>query len=156
MDGLSDATRKMGLTIDRGARTIRFERSFAAPPNAVFEAWTTPDHVACWWDPDGVPLAECEIDLRPGGAFRFVSLAHSEMPFTGVYRLISPPERLEFDAMGAAGRVMLERDGEGTLMIVEIECPSTDHFDHFLKVGVHEGTARTLDNLVAYLAPRSR
>jgi uncharacterized protein YndB with AHSA1/START domain len=155
MPATSAAASKTGLTIDRDAGTIRLVRDFAAPPPVIFDAWTKPEHVACWWDPAGERLAECDIDLRPGGAFRFVSRAHPQMPFTGVYREIQRPERLAFDALGSQGRVMLQGVGAGTRMVVEIECASPEHLEQFLKMGIDTGTAQTLDNLVAYVGQRS-
>lgn len=140
-----------GFSIDQDAHTIRLERRFAAPRAAVFDAWTKPEQVTCWWDPAGVPLAACEIDLRVGGSFAFVSRSHPGMPFSGVYREIVAPERLVFDALGALGRVLLQEAVGGTHLVVEIVCPSKEHFEQFLKMGVHEGTSRTLDNLVAYV-----
>jgi uncharacterized protein YndB with AHSA1/START domain len=140
-----------GVAVDRDACTIRLERRFDAARSQVFEAWTTPEQVACWWDPAGERLAACEIDLRVGGAFAFVSRGHPEMPFSGVYREIVPPERLVFEALGATGRVNLEEAAGGTRMVVEIVCASKDHLDQFLRMGVHAGTSRTLDNLVAYV-----
>jgi uncharacterized protein YndB with AHSA1/START domain len=145
---------KTGLTVDREANTIRLVREFGAPPPVIFDAWTQPEQVACWWDPAGERLTECDIDLRPGGSFKFVSRAHPEMPFTGIYREIQPPERLEFDALGSKGRVSLQRAGAGTRMVVEIECSSAEHLEQFLKMGVEAGTAQTLDNLVAYVGQR--
>ena len=56
------------VVVDRDTHAIILTRMFAAPREQVFEAWTRPEHVTCWWDPAGDPLAECEIDLRPGGA----------------------------------------------------------------------------------------
>ena len=140
------------VVIDRDARTIVLTRVFSAPCEQVFEAWTRPQHVTCWWDPTGQPLAECEIDLRPGGAFRFVNQhppgAHR---FAGVYREIAPPRRFTFEAMGAIGRVSLDETGGKTLLTVTIECSSTEQFDQFLKMGIDTGTAATLDNLAAYV-----
>ncbi len=52
------------LGIDRASNTIRLARDFDAPPSDIFEAWTKPEHVTCWWDAAGDPLAVCEIDLR--------------------------------------------------------------------------------------------
>ena len=75
-----------GFAIDHGAHIIRFEREVNAPREEVFEAWTTPEEVTAWWDPDGEPLVTCEIDLRVGGAFAFATRAHSEMPFAGSTR----------------------------------------------------------------------
>jgi uncharacterized protein YndB with AHSA1/START domain len=143
--------RSATLVIDHAAHCIRLERRFAAPPGQVFEAWTRPEHVACWWDPAGDVLAICEIDLRPGGAFKFVPTANPDMPFAGVYQDIDPPRRLTFEAMGAIGRVLLDGDDEGTRLLVEIQCSSHEHLQQFLRAGVGEGTSRTLDNLVAYV-----
>ena len=147
-----EAAPKTGLTIDRQANTIRLVREFAAPPLVIFDAWTQPQQISLWWDPTGEKLLECAIDLRPGGSFRFVSAGHPGMPFAGVYRKIGSPHRLEFEAMGSMGRVTLAALGAGTRMTVEIECASAEHFEQFLKMGVAAGTAKTLDNLVAYVA----
>src|SRR4051812_27645882 len=93
-------------TIDRATFTITFRRTFTAPREDVFEAWTRPEQVAVWWDPSGAPLTECAIDLRPGGAFKFVNKdsGHSP-PFAGTYRVIDPPSTLVFDALGSVGTV---------------------------------------------------
>lgn len=144
-----------GLGVDRASHTIRLTRDLDASRAEVFAAWTKPEHVACWWDAAGEPLTVCEIDLRPGGSFKFVTSGHPEMPFTGVYREIDPPDRLVFETIGATGRVTLrEADGK-THMRVEIECRSNEQLDQFLKMGVNVGTGQTLDNLVAYLRSRA-
>jgi len=140
------------IVLDRDAHTIILTRLLAAPREQVFEAWTRPDHVACWWDPSGEPLAECEIDLRPGGAFRFVNRHSPGMPpFAGVYREIAPPRRLVFEAMGATGRVILDEAGGKTLLTVRIECGSAERFEQYLTMGIDTGTARTLENLAAHI-----
>jgi uncharacterized protein YndB with AHSA1/START domain len=154
MPSASQTASKTGLGIDRASNTIRLTRNFDAPRAEIFAAWTKPEHVACWWDAAGERLAVCEIDLTLGGAFKFVTRGHPEMPFTGVYREIAPPDRLIFEALGSTGRVLLrEADGK-THMTVEIECRSEEQLDQFLKMGVNVGTGRTLDNLVAYMRSR--
>ena len=72
------------------------------------------------------------------------------MPFAGVYREIARPGQLIFEALGATGRVTLREADGRTHMTVEIACRSEAELDQFLKMGVDAGTARTLDNLVAY------
>jgi uncharacterized protein YndB with AHSA1/START domain len=141
------------LEVDRATLTITLRRTFAAPREQVFEAWTQPEHVACWWDPTGNRLVECEIDLRLGGSFKFVNANHGP-PFSGTYREIAPPARLVFDAMGAVGTVNLDHVRGETLMTVTIKCGSPGHFEQFLQLGVADGTARTLDNLVAYVGAK--
>jgi uncharacterized protein YndB with AHSA1/START domain len=148
-------TAETSFAVDRNSHTIRFVRIFGAAPSQVFEAWTKPEHVACWWDAAGERLEICEIDLRPGGSFKFVTKGHPDMPFTGVYREIAPPERLSFEALGALGRVVIQASGRGARMIVEIECRSAEQLDQFVRMGVGDGTSRTLDNLVAYSAKRA-
>jgi len=136
--------------VDRATFTITFERSLSASREQVFDAWTKSEHVTQWWDPTGAPLTECTIDLRPGGAFRFVNQGHGP-PFEGAYRVIERPAKLVFDALGSVGTVLLEGRGQSTHLTVTIRCASAEHLEQFVKLGVDAGTDRTLDNLVAYL-----
>lgn len=144
------------LVIDRTAHCIRLKRALNASPAQVFEAWTKPEHVACWWDPAGQPLAVCEIDLRPGGAFAFVPKGRPDMPFAGTYIEIVPCKCLTFEAFGAIGRVLIDEDGENSRLSVEIQCRSAEHLQQFLQLRVDEGTSRTLDNLVTYTGVQAR
>jgi uncharacterized protein YndB with AHSA1/START domain len=155
MPSALQAAPKTGLVIDRGSHTIKLTRHFDAPLAQIFEAWTKPEQVTCWWDAAGEPLAACEIDLRLGGSFKFVTKGHPEMPFAGIYREITPPHRLIFEALGATGRVILQEAAGKTHMTVEIECRSAEQLDQYLKMGVDVGTAQTLDNLIAYARSRA-
>jgi uncharacterized protein YndB with AHSA1/START domain len=148
------AAKSSRYTIDKDTFTIRFERVVDATPAEVFEAWTKPEEVSKWWDPDGEPLTTCTIDLRVGGAFSFATRQHSEMPFTGTYSEITPSRRLVFEAMGSTGQVILNEIESGTHMLVEIICSSEQQLEMFAKMGVADGTARTLDNLVSFAAAR--
>jgi hypothetical protein len=58
--------------------------------------------------------------------------------------------------MGAVGRVVLDPHGARTRMVVEIVCSSEDHLKQFVRMGVANGTAQTLDNLVARIAERAK
>src|ERR1700692_1875625 len=113
-------------------REIVITRIFDAPRAVVFEAWTNAEHVAHWWDPSGAPLAECEIDLRPNGAFRFVNAGPegAKYPFTGFYREITPPARrvIGGPSPGSNGEsrctlVFTEHDSKTTLTMT-FECRS--------------------------------
>jgi uncharacterized protein YndB with AHSA1/START domain len=140
------------IVVDRDNHAIVLTRTVFGPREQVFEAWTRPEHVTCWWDPAGQPLVLCEIDLRPGGAFRFVT-AHSSgaHQFAGVYHEIAPPDCLIFEAMGAIGRVMFEEMDGKTHLTVRIECGSAAQLEQYLELGIDAGTARTLDGLGAYV-----
>src|ERR671913_789209 len=78
---------------------IRMTRLFAAPRQLVFEAMSKPEHVKRWWGclGEGYSVPVCEIDLRPGGKWRFVNRhPKGEAEFYGEYREINPPSRLVF------------------------------------------------------------
>lgn len=79
-------------------RTLVITRVFDAPRPLVFRAWTQPEHIVRWWGPKGFTLTACEMDFRPGGAFRFSmrSPEGTDYPHRGVYREIVEPERLVF------------------------------------------------------------
>ena len=50
-------------------------RAFAAPRDLVFKAWTEPDRLKRWFGPKGWELTFCELDLRPGGEWRYAVLS---------------------------------------------------------------------------------
>ena len=146
--------RAMNRTIDPETFTITFERRLRASPEDVFDAWTRPEELSEWWDPTGTPLVQCHVELRVGGSFRFENAGHAP-PFSGVYRVIERPAKLVFEALGSVGTVVLTAEGDTTLLVVEIRCASAEHLQQFLKMGVHLGTERTLDNLVLRLHTRA-
>jgi uncharacterized protein YndB with AHSA1/START domain len=139
-------------------REIVLTRFFDAPRAAVFEAWTKAEHVKHWWDPTGVPLSVCEIDLRPNGAFRWVNSAHGgEHAFAGIYREIAAPERIVFTVKIIPSRpdpvttLLFGDDGGKTKLTMRIECNSIEDRDALLQMRIDVGTGRTLENLAEYL-----
>jgi uncharacterized protein YndB with AHSA1/START domain len=139
------------IKAEPGTRYIVLTRIIGAPRDQVYEAWTQPEHVSRWWDPEGKPLAVCVIDLRPGGAFQFVNdRPEGGESFAGVYSELSPPERIVFNSNGLIGTVVFIEDGTQTRLVVSIECKSEAERDQLLKMGVAVGTARTLNNLAGY------
>jgi uncharacterized protein YndB with AHSA1/START domain len=82
-------------------RERTMSRTFEAPRDVVWRAWTEPAELAQWWGPRGmtVPLETVEINLRPGGAFRLVMVADgsgAEFPSDMQFREVVEPERLVF------------------------------------------------------------
>jgi uncharacterized protein YndB with AHSA1/START domain len=144
-------------------REIRLVRVFNAPQHLVFEAWTKPEHVKHWWDPSGRPLSICEIDLRPGGAFRFVNsaLQGPGHAFTGTYREVIPPSRLTFgspapDGTDSVGTLEFEEHAGETTLTLTMKASSKEARDAMLAMRIDVGTARTLENLGRYLASNSQ
>ena len=142
--------------------TILLEREFDAPRELVFEAMTKPEYVKQWWGPRGYTLPSCEIDLRVGGEWRYLSRAEdgSEYLFRGVYREITPVERLSytwmFDIQPFNENVAIEtveleeRDGR-TYARTTMEWASKEIRDgHAQSMG--DGAAQTMDRLEELLA----
>ncbi|HTE43736.1 MAG TPA: SRPBCC domain-containing protein [Gemmatimonadaceae bacterium] len=135
-------------------REIVITRAFDAPRTLVFDAWTKPEHVTQWWDPSRAPLAACEIDLREGGAFRFVPAGPNgvKRSFAGIYRAIDPPSELVFTTPSPSGgesigRLLFRANGDTTTLTMTIECASRADRDALLQMRVDAGTIQTLDNL---------
>lgn len=80
-------------------REILQRRTFEAPRDLVFEAWTDPAHVARWWGPDGFTTTVQQMDVRPGGLWRFIMHGPDGTDYDNraVYIEVSRPERLVFD-----------------------------------------------------------
>ena len=141
-------------------REIVMRRTFDVPRTKVFEAWTKAEHVAHWWDPSGVPLAACEIDLRPNGAFRWVhgGPGGERYVFAGAYREIAPPEKLVFSvrmfpsSSETIGTLIFIEDGNKAKLTMTIECATRNDRDALLQMRVDAGTAKTLQNLASYLS----
>jgi len=71
-------------------------RSFNAPRELVWKAWTDPDHIKKWLSPDGAEMSVKRIELHPGGTFHYsMKIPNgSEMWGRWIFREITPPERL--------------------------------------------------------------
>jgi uncharacterized protein YndB with AHSA1/START domain len=100
--------------IDAAERELVVTRIIDAPRSLVFKAWTEPEHVARWWGPQGFTTTSCEMDIRPGGAYRVCmrSPQGTDHWKRGVYREIVPPERIVFtfsweDVDGKPGHELL-------------------------------------------------
>ena len=137
---------------------IVFTREFNAPPQLLWEAHTKPELVQRWMlGPEGWSMPVCEIDLRVGGAMRYV-WRHTdgrEMGVGGVFREIVPVSRLvwteKFDEAWYAGEgvneMVLEDLGGRTLMTFTNRYESKEARDAALKSGMDEGMAAGYDNL---------
>ena len=96
--------------------TLRLRRSFPAPPERVFRAWTTPAEMKQWKAPGDMTTPVAEVDLRPGGKYRIHMRAPdgAEHHLVGVYRVVEPPSKLVY-----TWRWENEPDAPETLVTVE-------------------------------------
>jgi uncharacterized protein YndB with AHSA1/START domain len=79
-----------------GGEDLVITRVFDAPREAVWKAWTDPEHCVRWWGPKGFTAPVCKIDLRVGGKYLFCMRSPEGQDYwsTGVYRDIVPMERI--------------------------------------------------------------
>jgi uncharacterized protein YndB with AHSA1/START domain len=138
-------------------REIVMTRLFDAPRHLVFEAMTKPEHVRKWWGnlDERYSMRVCDIDLRPGGAWRFVGRhPDGEVEFYGTYREIVPPSRLVFteifapypDVESVITSVFTEENGK-TRITSTCVYPSLDVRDMVIKSGMERGAAISYDRL---------
>lgn len=156
----ADQTSALKVTLPSD-REIAMSRVFNAPRELVFRAHTDPDLVSRWWGQRGSTTIVDTMDVKPGGAWRFVQKAPdgTEYGFRGEYREVVPPERLTwtFEFEGMPGHVLVETmtftetDGKTTLTSVSVFDTKEDR-DGMLASGMEGGAAESLDRLEELLA----
>lgn len=150
-----------------GDRDLVLTRTFDAPRPLLFDALTRPDLLVDWYGAQGWQLVECEVDLRVGGSWRFVSQGPGgeQMTQYGVYREVEPPERLvyterfadqSFEGESLVTAVLDDRGGRSTLRST-VRFPSRQARDLVLSRPMERGLGqayRRLDRLLSIRAPR--
>jgi uncharacterized protein YndB with AHSA1/START domain len=141
-------------------REIVMTRVFDAPRDLVFEALSSCEHMSKWWGPRKYEVVTCEMEFRPGGAWRIVHRGpEGEIPgFRGEFREIVRPERLvwTFEWEGMPGHVSVdtltleEQDGKTALTSTSVFDSLQDR-DGMLQSGMEEGAAETYERLDEYL-----
>jgi uncharacterized protein YndB with AHSA1/START domain len=89
---------KNSLDLDSDARSIIGVREFDAPRELVFSAWTSSEHLAQWWGPNGFSTTTSSFDFRPGGIWRFVMHGPDGRDYQNrvTFEEIVPPERIVY------------------------------------------------------------
>ncbi|MCB9518473.1 MAG: SRPBCC family protein [Gemmatimonadales bacterium] len=137
-------------------RELVITRSFAAPVQTVFDAWTKPELFQRWWTPPsfGITFASCELDARTGGRYHFV-FTHPDFPepmaFFGRYLEVVAPSRIvwtnEESAEGSISTLTLEeRDGRTHLTLHELY-PSAAALDEAMASGSVNGASAQFELL---------
>lgn len=142
-------------------REVAVTRAFDAPRSLVFEAWSRCEHMKNWWGPHGFDLIECNIDLRPGGKYRFVQRAPdgSIHGFNGVYREIAAPERIVFTQIyepipdqEVVVTATLTETGGKTALSQNLLFSSKKARDGMIASGMERGEAQSFERLDELLA----
>ncbi|MCK0176975.1 MULTISPECIES: SRPBCC domain-containing protein [Mycobacteriaceae] len=155
-------------------KEFRFERTYRAPLDTVWRAWTEPEMLRQWWGPEKTFVPECEIDLRVGGAIYVVMEAGPEMgkyqgtrwPMAGTFTRVDDRARLTYDARswteGDDGATILhvnditfgERDGETTVLL-EVNISKIGPKAKLAAFGMKWGYKSHLDKLGDFLTASS-
>ena len=151
---MPNATSGTAVVALQGDTEMLITREFNAPRHLVYKAYTTPELVRRWWAGKRGEMTVCEIDLRVGGAWRFVMTSSEgfEVAFHGTYREIVPNERLVhtevYEAMPDAEAVntltFAETDGRTTLAVL-VDCGSRQVRDGMMASGMEVGMQEAYD-----------
>lgn len=142
-------------------REIVLSRVIHAPVERVWEAFTNPEHLIHWWGPDGFTNTFKEIDVRPGGVWRFIMHGPdgTDYPNKIVYKEIVKHKRLVYDHSDDNGNpaqhfedtVTFEDLGGKTKVTLTLLFSTKEERDNTVKMGAVEGGNQTLGRLDAYV-----
>jgi uncharacterized protein YndB with AHSA1/START domain len=152
-------TKSESATADREISTTRL---LDAPRSLVFEMWTDPNHIAQWWGPNGFTTTIHEMDVRPGGVWRFIMHGPDGTDYQNhiVYNEIIEPERItythtsgpHFDAI-----ITFAEEAGKTRLSMRMIFETVELRDRVVeKYGAIEGQQQTINRLVEHLAKQVR
>jgi uncharacterized protein YndB with AHSA1/START domain len=148
---------------DTSKRELVVARTFNAPRELVFQAWTDPRRVAHWWGPRGFTTTTSEMTVSPGGTWRFVMHGPDgrDYPNRIIYREVVRPERLVYSHDGDDEKnpvqfevtVTFEDDGGKTRLTLRSLFPTAEMRDMVVReYGAEEGGKQTLERFGEYLS----
>lgn len=159
---------KLTISAPADEPVIILTREFDAPRELVFAMYTRPEHLKRWWGPSWVEMSVCEIDLKPGGAWRYVFAKKPDgapQTFKGVFKEIAVPERLVYTFIydqpvlrdhPAMITQTFEDLGGRTRMTERVRHETFEFRDGHLHSGMETGAAESLDQLEALLETMPR
>ena len=147
-------------------RTMVLTRTLDAPRELVFEAWTDPIHIARWFGPNGFTTTVHEMDVRPGGVWRFVMHGPDGTDFDNrvSYIEVTKPERLVYNHDSGEdddpGRfhvtVTFDQIGNQTRLTMTVVLVTAAAFQRASEFGAIEAGNQTLGRLAQYLTSIKR
>jgi uncharacterized protein YndB with AHSA1/START domain len=144
-------------------REIVLSRVLDAPRDLVWQAWTDPAQVVQWWGPQGFTTTTREINVRPGGVWRFVMHGPDGRDYLNriVFDEVVRPERLTYRHAGEGAdegvnfttTVTFAERGGRTELTLRMVFPSTEDRDRVIRdYGAIEGGKQTLARLADHVA----
>lgn len=149
------SSRRAVVTLPTDTQVL-ITREFDAPRHLVYRAWTTPELIARWWSGDRGEVTSIEVDLRVGGAWRYVMTANQgfEVAFHGEYQEVVPDERIVStevfegvpDAVAVTTTSFAEQDRRTTVSIL-VQHSSRQNRDMHVNSGMEDGLQEAMDHL---------
>ncbi len=146
---------------------LTFERVVDVPPDLVWKAWTTPEHLKQWFSPAPWKTVGCEVDLKPGGKFHTVmeSPEGQQVPNNGCYLEVIPNRKLVWTGALLPGYrpadlgpeipfvftavIEMEPSGTGTKYTATVMHSNPQGRQKHEAMGFQQGWGKALDQLVS-------
>lgn len=144
---------------DLAKRTLSIQRTFDAPLQLVWDAWTQAAHIAHWWGPKGMPVTIVKHDFKVGGEWEYAMKMPnggdfiSEGRFTAIIPLEKITTTANFRPMteGVELQLLFEADGEKTHFTFHCVHPTEEYRIQQEQMGFYNGWEGTFERLAAYL-----
>ncbi|WP_020014589.1 SRPBCC family protein [Promicromonospora sukumoe] len=155
------------VTKDLEGNRLVVERSYEASADLVWACWTRPEHLRRWWGPHGWLVDVFELDLRPGGSWRYRLRPEAEHGLgeeqwgQATYRVVDAPHRLEFDdaftdpsGLPVEGSEMptavrMATSGGRTSVTITVTFTAAARLEQAEAIGMVEGFSDALERLAA-------
>jgi uncharacterized protein YndB with AHSA1/START domain len=137
-------------------REISITRTLNAPVDLVWEAWTTPEHIAQWWGPNGFTNTISKMDMQPGGEWLLVMHGPDGTDYKNksIFREIIPHKKIVFDhvAPNFTATIEFEAQADTTLLKWHMLFESAELFIQVVKTfKADEGLKQNVEKFQAYV-----
>ncbi|MBQ4822183.1 SRPBCC domain-containing protein [Aquimarina sp. MMG016] len=140
-------------------RTLTLQKTFDAPIQLVWEAWTQPEHIANWWGPKGMETKVIEHNFEVGGSWKYAMQMPDGNEFIaeGIYSEIIELQKIvtsaDFKPMteGVTLHILLEENGDQTNFTFSVVHATEEYCKQQEQMGFYNGWGSTFDRLGEYL-----
>lgn len=138
-------------------REIRLTRTLNAPVDLVWEVWSSPEHIAQWWGPNGFTNTISKMDMQPGGEWNLVMHGPDGTDYDNrcIFREVVQNKKIVYEHVNwpkFVGTVEFEAQGEQTELTWYMQFESEEEFIQVVKKhGAVEGQKENVIKMDAYL-----
>ena len=137
-------------------REISITRTLNAPIDLVWEAWTTPEHIAQWWGPNGFTNTISKMDVQPGGEWLLVMHGPDGTDYENksIFKEIIPHKKIVFDhvAPNFTATIEFQAQGDKTFLTWYMLFESAELFIQMVKTfKADEGLKQNVEKFQTYL-----